>query len=135
MTLILFIVLSTLQFCNKETNKPDSSDNDTISGNVTATYRNPVYVPMADEIADPSFHRYKNRYYLLSTQLYSRYGEGMTVWSSNDMIQWKVHRIVPITGSVEPVLAPELVYYEGTYYLYWSVYPGEVHYAAKYTPE
>ena len=135
MTLILFIVLSTLQFCNKETDKPDSSDNDTIPGNVTATYRNPVYVPMADEIADPSFHRYKNRYYLLSTQLYSRYGEGMTVWSSNDMIQWKVHRLVPIIGSVEPVLAPELVYYEGTYYLYWSVYPGEVHYAAKYTPE
>jgi beta-xylosidase len=131
---ILMATLTAVQCCNKEPSLPDNN-NDTIPDSQTETYKNPIFVSLADEIADPSVFRYKNRYYLISTQMYSRYGEGMTVWSSTNMVDWEVHEKVPVTGNVEPMLAPELVYHEGTYYLYWSVYPGEVHYAAKYTPD
>ncbi|MCF8227269.1 MAG: family 43 glycosylhydrolase [Bacteroidales bacterium] len=133
--IFLMVVLSSLHCCNEEPILPDNNNNDTIPDSQTATYRNPLYVPLADEIADPSVYRYKNQYYLLSTQMYSRNGEGMTVWSSKDLVNWEVHKKVLISGSVEPILAPELVYHEGSYFLYWSVYPGEVHYAAKYTPD
>ena len=114
--------------------KGDDKAGDHPVSDVTSYYRNPLEVPDADEIADPMVHRYKNLYYLLSTQMYSSRGAGMTVWVSHDLVNWEVHRKVPVVGNVEALLAPELVYSEGTYYLYWSVYPGEVHYAARYTP-
>jgi len=104
-------------------------------------YRNPIEVP-ADgrEIADPSVYKYKNRYYLISTQEYPHGGEGFRVWVSADLVDWKFHRSVPIEGKLNTMMAPDLVYHEGTYYLYWSVHePGDgprgVHFGAKYTPK
>ncbi|MEN8157422.1 MAG: family 43 glycosylhydrolase, partial [Bacteroidota bacterium] len=132
---VVAVSLYSFQACNTE--EVDPHDNDTIKDPdpVVVTYQNPLDVPEAGEIADPSAFRYRNRYYLLSTQMYSLNGPGMTVWSSDDLVNWKVYRRIPIMGSVDPILAPELLYHEGTYYLYWSVYPGEVHYAAKYRPD
>ena len=108
---------------------------------VAATYRNPVEVPSGGrEIADPSVYKFKDRYYLISTQMYSLDGEGFRVWVSENLVDWVFHRNVPIAGKLNPMMAPDLVYHEGAYYLYWSVDdpnhdPKGIHYAAKYTPE
>ncbi|RKX40165.1 MAG: hypothetical protein DRP64_13095, partial [Verrucomicrobia bacterium] len=85
-------------------------------------YRNPIEVPTdGREIADPSVYKYKDRYYLISTQEYPRGGDGFRVWVSADLVDWTFHRSVPIKGKLNPMMAPDLAYHEGTYYLYWSV--------------
>ncbi|RKX46197.1 MAG: hypothetical protein DRP64_03550 [Verrucomicrobia bacterium] len=104
-------------------------------------YRNPIEVPTnGREIADPSVYKYKDRYYLISTQEYPHGGDGFRVWVSTDLVDWKFHRSVPIKGKLNPMMAPDLAYHEGTYYLYWSVDdpnhdPKGIHYGAKYTPK
>ncbi|MEN8139219.1 MAG: family 43 glycosylhydrolase, partial [Bacteroidota bacterium] len=90
------------------------------------------------EVADPSIFKHKNKYYALSTQMYSFDGPGMLVWESEDMVNWSQPKNIVINGKLDPMMAPELIYSEGSYYLYWSV-PGttvpESHYLAKYTPD
>jgi len=104
-------------------------------------YRNPVEISTdGHEIADPSVYKYKDRFYLVSTQEYPHGGEGFRVWVSVDLVDWRFHRSVPIEGKLNTMMAPDLVYHEGTYYLYWSVHePGDgprgVHFGAKYTPK
>ena len=108
---------------------------------VTGMYRNPIEVPSdGREIADPSVYKFKDQYYLISTQIYSHNGEGFRVWVSDNLVDWTFHRSVPINGKLNPMMAPDLVYHEGTYYLYWSVDdpnhdPKGIHFAAKYTPK
>jgi len=104
-------------------------------------YCNPLEVPTGGrEIADPSVYKYKGSYYLLSTQEYLRDGEGFRIWASTNLVDWTFHRSVPVVGKIDPMMAPDLVYHEGTYYLYWSVDdpnhdPKGIHYGARYTPE
>ena len=105
------------------------------------TYRNPIEVPSdGREIADPSAYRFKDQYYLISTQIYPDGGDGFRVWISDNLVDWTFHQSIPIKGDLNTMMAPDLVYHEGTYYLYWSVFeqedgPREVHFGAKYTPE
>jgi arabinan endo-1,5-alpha-L-arabinosidase len=74
---------------------------------------------------DPVLIKKGNTYYLYCT------GKGITVWSSLDMINWKVE---PPVFSVPPqwaikavpgfdgiVWAPDISFYDGKYYLYYSV--------------
>ena len=106
------------------------------------TYCNPINVTGngGREIADPSVYKFKDRYYLISTQVYPVDGDGFRVWASDDLVNWSFHHSVPVTGKIKSMMAPDLVYHEGTYYLYWSVddpkhTPSGIHYAAKYTPK
>lgn len=125
----LLLILGTFPFLGREASA------------VRPAYRNPIELPTGGrEIADPSVYKYKDRFYLLSTQTYTHDGEGFRVWVSDDLVGWKFHRSVPIKGRLNPMMAPDLVYHEGTYYLYWSVDdpthdPKGIHFAAKYTPQ
>jgi len=104
-------------------------------------YQNPIEVPTdGREIADPSVYKFKDQYYLISTQEYPNNGKGFRVWVSTDLVGWTFHRSVPIEGELNPMMAPDLVYHEGAYYLYWSVDdpshdPKGIHFAAKYVPK
>jgi arabinan endo-1,5-alpha-L-arabinosidase len=87
-------------------------------GTITPTRETPVH--------DPVMIKQGNKYYLFCT------GSGMQVFSSRDMKNWKreapvfsktpgwVARAIPgFRGS--NMWAPDITYYNGTYYLYYSV--------------
>ena len=80
------------------------------------TYCNPINVTgdRGREIADPSVYKFKDRYYLISTQIYPADGDGFRVWASEDLVNWSFHCSVPVTGKIKSMMAPELVYHEGT---------------------
>ncbi len=76
-------------------------------------------------VHDPVMIQQDDTYYLFST------GEGVAVWSSKDRVNWQredpVFAEAPIWASlVVPGFnnfewAPDISYYDGTYYLYYSV--------------
>ncbi len=81
--------------------------------------------PLAIPIHDPVMIRENGTYYLFAT------GPGIAVWSSRDMTNWKREKPVfdqPAAWAVEAVptfkghtWAPDISYYDGQYYLYYSV--------------
>jgi arabinan endo-1,5-alpha-L-arabinosidase len=87
-------------------------------GTITPTRETPVH--------DPVMIKQGNKYYLFCT------GSGVQVFSSGDMKNWRreapvfsktpgwVARVIPgFRGS--SMWAPDIMYYNGTYYLYYSV--------------
>lgn len=78
------------------------------------TYRNPV--KKGEDTADPFVLRYNGRYYLYCTR------PGVPCWSSEDLVNWnKEGNSVPeeeFQGLVP--FAPEIVYWNGTFYMYTS---------------
>lgn len=78
------------------------------------TYRNPV--KKKEDMADPFVLRYNGKYYLYCTR------PGVPCWSSENLIDWKPEGFcVPeeeFPGLVP--FAPEVVYWNGTFYMYTS---------------
>lgn len=76
-------------------------------------------------VHDPVMIKQADTWYLFCT------GFGISVWSSNDMQQWKREKPVfdktpswaaeAIPGFKNHIWAPDISYYKGTYYLYYSV--------------
>jgi arabinan endo-1,5-alpha-L-arabinosidase len=76
-------------------------------------------------VHDPVMIRQDGKYYLFNT------GQGIAVWSSDDMKSWQKEKPVfnkPPQWAVETVpgfkghiWAPDIAYHEGVYYLYYSI--------------
>jgi arabinan endo-1,5-alpha-L-arabinosidase len=76
-------------------------------------------------VHDPVMIKEGDRYYLFCT------GRGISVWSSNDLKSWKKEAPVfaappqwaidTIPGFTGHIWAPDISYYNGKYYLYYSV--------------
>ncbi|WP_082161801.1 arabinan endo-1,5-alpha-L-arabinosidase [Rufibacter radiotolerans] len=77
-------------------------------------------------VHDPVMAKQGNTYYLFST------GRGISVWSSTDMQNWKMEQPVFATAPAwavkavpgfkdNHIWAPDISYYNGQYYLYYSI--------------
>jgi beta-xylosidase len=76
-------------------------------------YTNPV---LGGDYPDPSVIRVGNDYYLTNSSF--NYYPGLLVWHSTDLIHWErvSHALFKNVGSV---WAPDLVFYKGTFYIYF----------------
>ena len=76
-------------------------------------------------VRDPALILAKGTYYLFGT------GKGIKIWSSTDLITWKVRPTVfsaapewtntNIPGFNNEIWAPEITFYKGQYYLFYSI--------------
>ncbi|MCT8139608.1 family 43 glycosylhydrolase [Anaerobacillus sp. CMMVII] len=77
------------------------------------TFLNPI---LKGNYADPSIIRVEDHYYMVNTSY--KYLPGLIIWHSKNLIDWK-----PIGTALEhfngDVWAPDFVYYEGMYYIYF----------------
>lgn len=95
------------------------------------TYRNPFTLPEEWEdygIGDPYILRHDGKYYLYCSTKDGR--AGIKGWSSEDLIHWTPEGLVtedPITTSA---YAPEVVYWNGFFYMYTSP-AGNGHYVLR----
>ncbi len=78
------------------------------------TYRNPV---LAGDYPDPSIIRVGREYYMVNTS--EMYTPGLLIWHSRDLVHW-----APVTYALKHydgiVAAPDLTYYKGRFYIYYT---------------
>lgn len=107
--IIYVIVLMLIASCERSDNKENT------------TYLNPV---LAGYYPDPSICRVENKYYLVNSS-FAHY-PGVPVFESTDLVHWKqlghvLNRPSQINldslGVSEGIFAPDLSYYNGTYFL------------------
>ena len=82
-------------------------------------------LPKNIKVHDPAIIKQDNVYHLFAT------GRGIAHWSSLDLITWKQEKRVleqapiwavnDITGFKDHIWAPDISFYKGTYYLFYSV--------------
>lgn len=113
---ILFIVrLFILCFSALIVTSPAKSQEGNVSDKPQSAgyYSNPV---LAGDYPDPSVIRVGNDYYLTNSSF--NYYPGLLIWHSTDMIHWErvSHALCKNVGSV---WAPDLVFYNGKYYVYF----------------
>jgi xylan 1,4-beta-xylosidase len=86
-----------------------------ITGNTLESgfYMNPIF---AGDYPDPSILREENTYYMVHSSF--EYYPGLLIWKSKDLINWEpvTHALHQYVGSV---WAPDLVKYNGRYYIYF----------------
>jgi xylan 1,4-beta-xylosidase len=74
------------------------------------------YPVMSGDYPDPSIVRVGNDYYMVHTSSY--YAPGLLIWHSTDLSHWE-----PLTYVIDEysgdIWAPELVFIDGTFYLYF----------------
>ncbi|MCK0471727.1 family 43 glycosylhydrolase [Halalkalibacter sp. APA_J-10(15)] len=86
----------------------------TVSGDLgNGTFRNPI---LRGNYADPSIIRVEEDYYMVHTSY--KYVPGLIIWHSTDLINWEAigTALEHLNGDV---WAPELLYYEGLFYIYF----------------
>ncbi len=88
-----------------------------LSINAQETYENPISLPYDNYgTGDPSTFKWMGKYYLISSG--SDLDRGLNIWQSEDMVNWThMGKIANIDGG-KAMWAPEMIYYEGTFYLY-----------------
>ncbi len=81
-------------------------------------YRNPVLPFQERELADPHVLKYNGQYYLYTS------GDPITAYQSSDLVHWKglggVLKSTPGTWNEADVWAPEVVYRNGTFYMFYT---------------
>ncbi|AHJ98308.1 glycoside hydrolase family 43 protein [Hymenobacter swuensis] len=109
------------------------------------TYTNPVY---AGQFPDPFVLKHNGRYYAFGTTGQGRTPDGriFTLLTSDNLVDWKPAggALTPPTGAEgADFWAPEVVYHNGTFYMYYSMGGGAIgasighrlHVATSKTPE
>ena len=88
------------------------------------TFKNPLITPTTPNawpgygVGDPFVMRWNGRYYLYpSTKDGAR---GIQVWSSDNLVEWKYEGLAATDTKVTGAYAPEVVYYNGNFYMYTS---------------
>ena len=95
----------------------------TIWVNVLAqdTYKNPIALTYDSYgIGDPSVFKWMGKFYLLASSG-AGLERGLQMWQSEDLVNWThIGVIIPDAdnGGNGAYWAPEMIYYEGTFYLY-----------------
>ena len=98
-------------------------------------YKNPISLPFDNYgTGDPSTFRWMGKYYLLSSS--GDNDRGINIWQSEDMVNWT--HSAKIAEADGGIWAPEVIYYEGTFYLYTCHDLGGANFnikGYKYTPD
>jgi xylan 1,4-beta-xylosidase len=92
------------------------------------TYQNPLRLPGQDGeagLGDPFVFRFNGRYYMLPSP--SGVDTGIIMWESEDMYEWRYLGNLAVHDELVNIYAPEMFYYNGTFYLIGSP-RGEGHY-------
>lgn len=92
------------------------------------TYQNPFVLDQEWEdygIGDPYILRYDGKYYLYCSTKDHRVG--IKAWSSDDLVNWRYEGLVTEEPVSEGAYAPEVVYWNGSFYMYTSP-AGKGHY-------
>ncbi|WP_248927183.1 family 43 glycosylhydrolase [Paenibacillus hamazuiensis] len=92
------------------------------------TYENPFVLDREWEdygIGDPYVLRYDGKYYLYCSTKDRRVG--VKAWSSDDLVNWRYEGLVTEEPVSEGAYAPEVVYWNGSFYMYTSP-AGKGHY-------
>ena len=81
-------------------------------------YRNPVLPYQGHELADPHVLKYNGHYYLYTS------GDPIMAHQSEDLVHWKslgpVLKSTPGTWNEADVWAPEVIYRNGTFYMFYT---------------
>ncbi|WP_091184945.1 family 43 glycosylhydrolase [Paenibacillus catalpae] len=92
------------------------------------TYQNPMMLDQEWEdygIGDPYVLRYNGKYYLYCST--KDWRVGIKAWSSDDLVNWSYEGLVTEEPLTEGAYAPEVVYWNGSFYMYTSP-AGKGHY-------
>lgn len=92
------------------------------------TYQNPLVLDQEWEdygIGDPYVLRFNGKYYLYCSTKDRRIG--IKAWSSDDLVNWRYEGLVTEEPVSEGAYAPEVVYWNGAFYMYTSP-AGKGHY-------
>lgn len=92
------------------------------------TYQNPFVLDQEWEdygIGDPYVLRFDGKYYLYCSTKDRRIG--VKSWSSDDLVNWRYEGLVTEEAISEGAYAPEVVYWNGVFYMYTSP-AGKGHY-------
>lgn len=86
------------------------------TGNTVSAYQNPLVLPGTRQLPDPCVIKWMGNFYLYGTK---SHGDGIHVWESQNLIDWKHH------GTVTPAQpqhqwAPDVFYYNGKFYMYYT---------------
>lgn len=92
------------------------------------SYQNPLRLPLQNEhygIGDPFVFKFNGKYYLYPSSAPSM--DGVCAWESENMTDWRYLGLVAEDKFLNNAYAPEVFYYNGTFYLIASP-KGEGHY-------
>src|SRR5262249_18573437 len=79
-------------------------------------YQNPITLPNSYELPDPCVIRHQGKYYLYGTKVTAN---GINCWESADLVNW-THRGAVTPSTPQHQSAPDVFYYNGTFYMYIS---------------
>ncbi|GIO28865.1 MULTISPECIES: family 43 glycosylhydrolase [Paenibacillus] len=112
----------------------NNNGNEQTSGGEIAmkqTYQNPMKLDQEWEdygIGDPYVLRFNGKYYLYCST--KDWRVGIKAWSSEDLIHWQYEGLVTEDPLTEGAYAPEVVYWNGSFYMYTSP-GGKGHYVLR----
>ncbi|CAN7430684.1 family 43 glycosylhydrolase [Paenibacillus sp. LjRoot56] len=101
---------------------------DRMAISLSQTYQNPFGLEQEWEdygIGDPYVLRFDGKYYLYCSTKDRRVG--VKAWSSDDLVNWRYEGLVTEEAISEGAYAPEVVYWNGAFYMYTSP-AGKGHY-------
>jgi len=87
------------------------------------TYKNPINMPFNGfGIGDPATFRWMGKYYLIAST--GPVDSGLNCWQSEDLVNWTHVGIINTDykndAAGHDAWAPEIIYYEGTFYMYYA---------------
>ncbi|WJH35705.1 glycoside hydrolase family 43 protein [Paenibacillus sp. CC-CFT747] len=126
--LLLAAAAASLVFVSRTTNEEEKA---VLYSDQEPTYQNPLTLPEEWEdygIGDPYILRFDGRYYLYCSTKDNR--SGVKGWSSDDLVHWKYEGLVASDPLTTSAYAPEVVYWNGYFYLYTSP-AGNGHYVLR----
>lgn len=94
-------------------------------------YQNPITLDQEWEdygIGDPYVLRFNGKYYLYCST--KDWRVGIKAWSSEDLVNWRYEGLVTEEPLTEGAYAPEVVYWNGSFYMYTSP-GGKGHYVLR----
>ncbi|TYP78213.1 family 43 glycosylhydrolase [Paenibacillus methanolicus] len=104
---------------------------DKVAVTMERTYENPMTLPEEWEdygIGDPYVLRHNGKYYLYCST--KDWRVGVKAWSSDDLVNWTYAGLVTEEPLTEGAYAPEVVYWNGSFYMYTSP-GGKGHYVLR----
>ncbi|MCF6223423.1 MAG: family 43 glycosylhydrolase, partial [Flavobacteriaceae bacterium] len=110
-----------LVFENQETIEVVLQESTVALDEVSINYTNPMFLPNQSRtigVGDPSSIRWMGKYYMTVTR--NPADIGVMMWESDNLVDWEYLGSVSNAPEVRDAWAPEIMYYEGDFYLYTS---------------